>query len=169
MCTICSTVLAPTRSHYEHKWQLYCQQHFLTSFVMTKCTGCCSEILEDYVKTNKDSCWHFGCYMIQKVSIAVKTSLFIWLVWVPSLGMSKLLQHQLGSRLSLLDKTEVRRNKCPWMACTQETFRVATPLLSWMHRFSSFLFLSYLRAHDPERILPYVDRGTFVFWLVRRL
>ena len=23
--------------------------------------------------------------------------------------------------------------------------------------------LSHLKAHDPERILPYVDRGTFVF------
>ena len=29
--------------------------------------------------------------------------------------------------------------------------------------------LSYLEAHDPERILPYIDRGTFIFWLVRRL
>ena len=28
---------------------------------------------------------------------------------------------------------------------------------------SFYLILSYLRTHDPERILPYVDRGTFVF------
>ena len=25
------------------------------------------------------------------------------------------------------------------------------------------VILSYLRTRDPERILPYVDRGTFVF------
>ena len=31
-----------------------------------------------------------------------------------------------------------------------------------------YFMLSYLEARDPERILPYVDRGTFVFWLVRR-
>ena len=26
-----------------------------------------------------------------------------------------------------------------------------------------YFILSYLRTHDPERILPYVDRGTFIF------
>ena len=31
-------------------------------------------------------------------------------------------------------------------------------------RVGTLIFiLSYLKAHDPERILPYVDRGTFVF------
>ena len=31
-------------------------------------------------------------------------------------------------------------------------------------RIGALIFiLSYLRARDPERILPYVDRGTFVF------
>ena len=75
-CTICSTVLVPTGSHYEHERRLYCRQHFLTSFAI-KCAGCCSEILEDYVKTNVDSCWHFECYMIQKVSNFVKVSSFV--------------------------------------------------------------------------------------------
>ena len=30
-------------------------------------------------------------------------------------------------------------------------------------RVGALKFLSYLRTRDPERILPYVDRGTFVF------
>ena len=35
----------------------------------------------------------------------------------------------------------------------------------WCHgRLGALIsILSYLRARDPERILPYVDRGTFVF------
>ncbi|KAI9457011.1 hypothetical protein BJY52DRAFT_1274505 [Lactarius psammicola] len=64
-CTICSIVLAPTDSHFEHERQLYCRQHYLTSFAM-KCTGCSSNILEDYVQTADDSCWHLVCYMIWK-------------------------------------------------------------------------------------------------------
>ena len=31
-------------------------------------------------------------------------------------------------------------------------------------RIGTLIFiLSYLRTRDPERILPYVDRGTFIF------
>jgi hypothetical protein len=35
-------------------------------------------------------------------------------------------------------------------------------------RVGALKFLSYLRTRDPERIIPYVDRGMFVFSLDRR-
>ena len=35
--------------------------------------------------------------------------------------------------------------------------------VSWTRKVLLNFILSYLRTRDPERILPYVDRGTFVF------
>ncbi|KAF8306792.1 RhoGAP-domain-containing protein [Clavulina sp. PMI_390] len=67
-CSVCTTVFGAQDSYYEHKDDVYCHYHYSTRFA-TKCAGCNSAILKQYVEINRnsrDECWHPECYMIHK-------------------------------------------------------------------------------------------------------
>jgi hypothetical protein len=69
-CSVCPTVFGPQDSYYEHNQDVYCHFHYSTRFA-TKCIGCGSAILKQFVELNRnmrDECWHPECYMIHKVS-----------------------------------------------------------------------------------------------------
>ncbi|EGN96591.1 hypothetical protein SERLA73DRAFT_170041 [Serpula lacrymans var. lacrymans S7.3] len=67
-CSICPTLFGPQDSYYEHDGDVYCHFHYSTRFA-TKCAGCSSAILKQFVEINRnsrDECWHPECYMINK-------------------------------------------------------------------------------------------------------
>ncbi|EAU90142.2 rho GTPase activator [Coprinopsis cinerea okayama7 len=67
-CSLCSTLFGPQDSYYEHDNDVYCHFHYSTRFA-TKCAGCNSAILKQFVEINRnsrDECWHPECYMINK-------------------------------------------------------------------------------------------------------
>ena len=68
-CSVCPTLFGPQDSYYEHDNDVYCHYHYSTRFA-TKCVGCNSAILKQFVEINRnsrDECWHPECYMIHKV------------------------------------------------------------------------------------------------------
>lgn len=68
-CSVCTTLFGPQDSYYEHENDVYCHYHYSTRFA-TKCVGCNSAILKQFVEINRnsrDECWHPECYMIHKV------------------------------------------------------------------------------------------------------
>lgn len=68
-CSLCPTLFGPQDSYYEHDGDVYCHFHYSTRFA-TKCAGCNSAILKQFVEINRnsrDECWHPECYMINKV------------------------------------------------------------------------------------------------------
>lgn len=70
-CSLCATLFGPQDSYYEHDGDVYCHFHYSTRFA-TKCTGCSSAILKQFVEINRnmrDECWHPECYMIHKVRL----------------------------------------------------------------------------------------------------
>ncbi|TEB36504.1 RhoGAP-domain-containing protein [Coprinellus micaceus] len=67
-CSVCTTLFGPQDSYYEHDGDVYCHFHYSTRFA-TKCAGCNSAILKQFVEINRnsrDECWHPECYMINK-------------------------------------------------------------------------------------------------------
>lgn len=71
-CSVCPTLFGPQDSYYEHDGDVYCHYHYSTRFA-TKCAGCNSAILKQFVEINRnsrDECWHPECYMINKVNPA---------------------------------------------------------------------------------------------------
>ncbi|KAJ8487930.1 hypothetical protein ONZ45_g14153 [Pleurotus djamor] len=67
-CSLCPTLFGPQDSYYEHDGDVYCHFHYSTRFA-TKCAGCNSAILKQFVEINRnsrDECWHPECYMINK-------------------------------------------------------------------------------------------------------
>ncbi|TFK26181.1 hypothetical protein FA15DRAFT_667679 [Coprinopsis marcescibilis] len=67
-CSLCSTLFGPQDSYYEHDNDVFCHFHYSTRFA-TKCAGCNSAILKQFVEINRnsrDECWHPECYMINK-------------------------------------------------------------------------------------------------------
>ncbi|KAL4268903.1 RhoGAP-domain-containing protein [Pleurotus pulmonarius] len=67
-CSLCPTLFGPQDSYYEHDGNVYCHFHYSTRFA-TKCAGCSSAILKQFVEINRnsrDECWHPECYMINK-------------------------------------------------------------------------------------------------------
>ncbi|KAM6496940.1 hypothetical protein JOM56_007413 [Amanita muscaria] len=67
-CSLCPTLFGPQDSYYEHDGDVYCHFHYSTRFA-TKCVGCNSAILKQFVEINRnsrDECWHPECYMINK-------------------------------------------------------------------------------------------------------
>ncbi|TBU30656.1 RhoGAP-domain-containing protein [Dichomitus squalens] len=67
-CSICPTLFGPQDSYYEHEGDVYCHFHYSTRYA-TKCAGCNSAILKQFVEINRnsrDECWHPECYMINK-------------------------------------------------------------------------------------------------------
>ncbi|KIY52814.1 RhoGAP-domain-containing protein [Fistulina hepatica ATCC 64428] len=67
-CSLCPTLFGPQDSYYEHEGDVYCHFHYSTRFA-TKCVGCNSAILKQFVEINRnsrDECWHPECYMIHK-------------------------------------------------------------------------------------------------------
>ncbi|KAL0953576.1 hypothetical protein HGRIS_004792 [Hohenbuehelia grisea] len=67
-CSLCPTLFGPQDSYYEHAGDVYCHFHYSTRFA-TKCAGCNSAILKQFVEINRnsrDECWHPECYMINK-------------------------------------------------------------------------------------------------------
>lgn len=72
-CSLCPTLFGPQDSYYEHDGDVYCHFHYSTRFA-TKCAGCNSAILKQFVEINRnsrDECWHPECYMINKVRLTV--------------------------------------------------------------------------------------------------
>lgn len=70
-CSVCTTLFGPQDSYYEHDNDVFCHYHYSTRFA-TKCAGCNSAILKQYVEINRnsrDECWHPECYMIHKVTV----------------------------------------------------------------------------------------------------
>jgi hypothetical protein len=70
-CSVCPTLFGPQDSYYEHENDVYCHYHYSTRFA-TKCVGCSSAILKQFVEINRnsrDECWHPECYMIHKVRL----------------------------------------------------------------------------------------------------
>lgn len=68
-CSLCPTLFGPQDSYYEHDGDVFCHFHYSTRFA-TKCAGCNSAILKQFVEINRnsrDECWHPECYMINKV------------------------------------------------------------------------------------------------------
>lgn len=68
-CSLCPTLFGPHDSYYEHDGDVFCHFHYSTRFA-TKCVGCNSAILKQFVEINRnsrDECWHPECYMINKV------------------------------------------------------------------------------------------------------
>ena len=75
-CSICPTLFGPQDSYYEHEGDVYCHFHYSTRYA-TKCAGCNSAILKQFVEINRnsrDECWHPECYMINKVCYAQPTA-----------------------------------------------------------------------------------------------
>ncbi|KAK2463687.1 hypothetical protein APHAL10511_004438 [Amanita phalloides] len=67
-CSLCPTLFGPHDSYYEHDGDVFCHFHYSTRFA-TKCVGCNSAILKQFVEINRnsrDECWHPECYMINK-------------------------------------------------------------------------------------------------------
>ncbi|KAF8631853.1 hypothetical protein AX15_002123 [Amanita polypyramis BW_CC] len=67
-CSLCPTLFGPQDSYYEHDGDVYCHFHYSIRFA-TKCVGCNSAILKQFVEINRnsrDECWHPECYMINK-------------------------------------------------------------------------------------------------------
>ncbi|EDR14675.1 LIM domain-containing protein [Laccaria bicolor S238N-H82] len=67
-CSLCPTLFGPQDSYYEHDGDVFCHFHYSTRFA-TKCAGCSSAILKQFVEINRnsrDECWHPECYMINK-------------------------------------------------------------------------------------------------------
>jgi hypothetical protein len=75
-CSLCATLFGPQDSYYEHNGDVYCHYHYSTRFA-TKCAGCSSAILKQFVEINRnsrDECWHPECYMINKVRPCLRQS-----------------------------------------------------------------------------------------------
>ncbi|KAI7903638.1 uncharacterized protein BX663DRAFT_507164 [Cokeromyces recurvatus] len=67
-CCICTMVLGPCDSYYEHGDDVYCEFHYSIQHA-TKCAGCQCLILQQFVEINRnniDERWHPECYMIHK-------------------------------------------------------------------------------------------------------
>lgn len=67
-CSVCSCVLGPEDTYYEHNESVLCHYHYSTLHA-AKCEGCQSAILKQFVEIyrgGREYQWHPECYMIFK-------------------------------------------------------------------------------------------------------
>lgn len=67
-CSVCSCVLGPEDTYYEHDENVLCHYHYSTLHA-AKCEGCQSAILKQFVEIyrgGREYQWHPECYMIFK-------------------------------------------------------------------------------------------------------
>jgi hypothetical protein len=68
-CSVCPKVFRQLDKYFEINDKVYCQDHYSLMFA-TKCGGCQTAVLNNFVEMNKESIieqWHPECYMIFKV------------------------------------------------------------------------------------------------------
>eukprot|EP00842_Homolaphlyctis_polyrhiza_P006794 jgi/Hompol1/7115/HPOL_005192-RA len=68
-CSVCPTTFRQNDSYYERDGQVFCGHHY-SIFHASKCGGCNTAVLKNFVEINKDQVskqWHPPCYMIYKL------------------------------------------------------------------------------------------------------